>query len=70
MSLECSECERDLRGGHDYSCSRNPHKWVESVIDRDRGYCKCGWSGRSTWVSRKQHEQHFEEVLARETEDV
>ena len=25
MSLECSECERDLRGGHDKSCSRyNP----------------------------------------------
>ena len=22
MSLECSECERDLRGGHDPSCSR------------------------------------------------
>lgn len=24
MSLECSECERDLRGGHDESCSRYP----------------------------------------------
>lgn len=22
MSLECSECERDLRAGHDPSCSR------------------------------------------------
>lgn len=22
MSLECSECERDLRGGHDEDCSR------------------------------------------------
>ena len=22
MSIECSECERDLRGGHDKSCSR------------------------------------------------
>lgn len=22
MSLECSECEHDLRGGHDESCSR------------------------------------------------
>lgn len=22
MSLECSECERDLRGGHDIACSR------------------------------------------------
>lgn len=24
MSLECSECERDLRGGHDPECSRHP----------------------------------------------
>ncbi len=24
MSLECGECERDLRGGHDPSCSRHP----------------------------------------------
>lgn len=22
MSLECSECERDMRGPHDESCSR------------------------------------------------
>jgi hypothetical protein len=22
MSIECSECERDLRGGHDPACSR------------------------------------------------
>jgi hypothetical protein len=29
MSLECSECERDLRSGHDPSCSR----YVR---------CKCG----------------------------
>lgn len=41
MSLECSECERDLRGGHDPSCSRykpwictNPlkhHRFAEYV---------------------------------------
>lgn len=24
MSLECSECERDLSGGHDKTCSRYP----------------------------------------------
>lgn len=23
MSLECSECERDMRGGHDPTCSRH-----------------------------------------------
>lgn len=26
MSLECRECERDLRGGHDLDCSRHPSK--------------------------------------------
>lgn len=25
MSIECSECEHDLRGGHDESCSRHPN---------------------------------------------
>lgn len=30
MSLECSECERDLRGGHDPFCSRS------------KGWIKCG----------------------------
>lgn len=24
MGLECGECERDLRGGHDLDCSRHP----------------------------------------------
>jgi ribosome modulation factor len=24
MSMECVECERDLRGGHAESCSRHP----------------------------------------------
>lgn len=24
MSIECSECEHDLRGGHDRNCSRHP----------------------------------------------
>lgn len=23
MSVECGECERDLRGGHDVACSRS-----------------------------------------------
>lgn len=26
MSVECSECERDLRGGHDEDCSRHHSK--------------------------------------------
>ena len=32
MSVECSECERDLRSGHDKTCSRY----------RDEGICVCG----------------------------
>lgn len=31
MSLECRECERDIRGGHDPSCSHY-----------DRRVCNCG----------------------------
>lgn len=31
MSIECSECEQDLRGGHDPSCSR----YVKII-------CSCG----------------------------
>lgn len=26
MGAECSECERDLRGGHDESCSRYSYR--------------------------------------------
>jgi len=39
MSLECSECERDLRGGHDPSCSRS------------KGWIKCGlpWTYYGDW---------------------
>lgn len=34
MSLECSECERDMRGPHDEGCSR----YIPPVV------CKCGHS--------------------------
>lgn len=30
MSIECGECERDLRGGHDESCSRHPNNRVDT----------------------------------------
>lgn len=33
MSLECSECERDLRGGHDPECSRHPVKMIDNLIN-------------------------------------
>lgn len=36
MSLECSECERDLRGGHDPSCSR----YKPSKLDEHLATCK------------------------------
>ncbi len=33
MSVECSECERDLRTGHDPSCSRHQvRKRIQSAI--------------------------------------
>lgn len=34
MSIECSECERDLRGGHDPECSRHPKKKEKKVPEK------------------------------------
>ena len=53
MSIECGECERDLRGGHDDTCSRawkcpecktavsrkNVPKEKRAVIEH---VCQCG----------------------------
>jgi hypothetical protein len=41
MSMECGECERDLRGGHDRECSRHPinranPKRVQAALDSMR----------------------------------
>ena len=47
MSIECSECERDLRGGHAPDCSRGKKKKnvkVESELKKQlttRGYNEC-----------------------------
>ena len=38
MSVECSECERDMRGGHAEDCSHyNP--------EMDKCTCDLEWSG-------------------------
>jgi hypothetical protein len=40
MSIECGECERDLRGGHDPSCSRVRHPDCCCWFDTDnKGEC-------------------------------
>ena len=47
MSLECSECECDLRGGHDESCSR--HRFCQcghgqrDHDDNECTKCDCRW---------------------------
>ncbi len=42
MSLECSECERDLRGGHDPSCSRYvQHEPHCAFLEDDEAECDC-----------------------------
>ena len=43
MSLECSECERDLRGEHDESCSRyiKPCKECEESHCDEECNCDC-----------------------------
>ncbi len=52
MSLECSECERDLRGGHDPGCSRSP------------GWIKCGlpWTYYGDWEDAPQSPSFKKEV--------
>jgi hypothetical protein len=44
VSMECGECEHDLRGGHDPSCSRiklpTHCAWMEEDEDRQDGVCK------------------------------
>ena len=40
MSIECGECEHDLRGGHDPSCSRyKPPEATMSDTERVCPYC-------------------------------
>lgn len=41
MSLECSECERDLRGGHDEGCSRYVKPCDECVRTECDEECCC-----------------------------
>lgn len=56
MSVECGECERDLRGEHDPSCSRykpyicancedGNHHWCERIVPdpevNSECTCKC-----------------------------
>lgn len=48
MSIECGECERDLRGGHAEDCSRYPAAGLEMVpfrmATRDYGWLwRCGY---------------------------
>ena len=32
MSIECAECEHDLRGGHDPDCSLHPDNRLATII--------------------------------------
>lgn len=32
MSIECGECERDLRGGHSMSCTKNRSRTFQSMV--------------------------------------
>lgn len=41
MSLECSECERDLRGGHDKRCSRYVKPCDECLRTECDEECDC-----------------------------
>ena len=40
--MECSECERDLRGGHDKTCSRYvKHEDHCSLLRDSESWCDC-----------------------------
>jgi hypothetical protein len=45
MSLECGECERDLRAGHQESCSRYDPRMADCTCDPEwEGHCPVhGW---------------------------
>lgn len=45
MGIECAECERDLRGGHDPSCSRvnRPEQWAWFDEDDEQPHLR--WCG-------------------------
>lgn len=57
MSVECAECERDLRGGHDAGCSRRcrvadgadqcerpaGHEGIHAIYDMDGEDVKRCW---------------------------
>lgn len=49
MSSECSECERDLRGGHSEDCSRYIDlpvcPFCNHVLDEGDGYLYCKTHG-------------------------
>lgn len=40
MSLECGECERDLRGGHDRSCSRYKTPKKRVLLHHKDAFCE------------------------------
>ncbi len=59
MSLECSECERDLRGGHSPDCSRYPGEPPECTctfrlagLDDDQHQNSCAVSRWRSEVTR------------------
>ena len=41
MSIECGECEHDLRGGHDPSCSRYVKPCDECLREECDEECDC-----------------------------
>lgn len=50
MSLECSICERDIRGGHAKDCSRHDSRLCDCSHSRDQHdeegccqECDCQW---------------------------
>lgn len=62
MSIECGECEHDLRGGHDEKCSRHPaniKKGIQLIVKEQKGdhtlqgYIFTDAKHARTWMSQR-----------------
>jgi hypothetical protein len=76
MSLECSECERDLRGGHDPTCSRYRQpcdscgEWVKDFANRTTykittcdEECNCDCHKAKKDAAQERHRQLVENLI-------
>lgn len=50
MSIECGECERDLRGGHERWCSR--YNVMQEIADEEGDLDRGAAKDLSDWIRK------------------